>query len=186
MDTPRFSVRHRITSARIAAGAALICGAFLIAAPASAEVYKCTNADGKTGFSDAPCPKGQTGQVVEVKSNSIDTSEQREQSLKSENQALKEKLAAAERGGAPNAQPAAPAGPDASRIDSAACKTATRDYEITAGSIAQNKALIRARESAMYGACGMREPDRQTTQVKVDNGNSGKPRYVVPAASGAR
>jgi hypothetical protein len=186
MDIPRLSIRHRIISARIAGGATLLCGMFLIAAPVSAEIYKCTNADGKTSFSDAPCPKGQTGQVVEVKSNSIDTSEQREQSLKSENQALKEKLAAAERAGVPTAQPAAPAGPDASRIDSAACKTATRDYEIAAGSIANNKALIRARESAMYGSCGMREPDRQTTKVKVDNNGSGKPRYVVPPASGAR
>jgi hypothetical protein len=146
---------------------------------AQAEVYKCVNAAGAVEFSDAPCAKGQQGQVVEVKPNNLDTSEQREATLRSENQMLRDKLAASERAAA-DAKAQAPVDPQAYRMDSAACKTAKRDYEVTASSSAPNRAMLRARESAMYGACGMREPDRQTINVGNQGNGYRVPHYTAP------
>jgi len=38
--------------------------AALIAAPASAQVYKCVDASGKTVYSQSPCPAGQAAKVL--------------------------------------------------------------------------------------------------------------------------
>jgi hypothetical protein len=142
---------------------------------ATADVYKCMNHVGKTEFSDAPCSAGSAGKTIGVKPNVVDMSEQREQSLKAENQMLKDKLAANQ---ADSSNPRANNNSDSSRIDSAACRTAKHDYEITASSIEKNSAMLRVRESAMYGACGLREPDRTNINIKTEL--SGTPTYLVP------
>lgn len=41
----------------------LLIGA-LLAAPASAQVYKCVDASGKTVYSQSPCPAGQAAKVI--------------------------------------------------------------------------------------------------------------------------
>ena len=43
--------------------ALLITGA-LLAAPASAQVYKCVDASGKTVYSQSPCPAGQSSKTI--------------------------------------------------------------------------------------------------------------------------
>ena len=39
----------------------------LIACTASAQVYRCKDATGKTAFSDTPCITGQTGELIQEK-----------------------------------------------------------------------------------------------------------------------
>ena len=46
--------------------ALLLTGA-LLAAPASAQVYKCVDASGKTVYSQSPCPPGQSAKVLSRK-----------------------------------------------------------------------------------------------------------------------
>lgn len=149
---------------------------------AMAEVYRCTNAAGATEFSDAPCGKGSQGAKIDVRPNTLDTSGAREQNLKAENQRLQNALDAQQ--GSAKAGPAA----EAPRIDSFACKQARRDYEVAASSIDKAPALLRARQSAMYGACGMREPDQQTTNIRIQNGpnRSAGPRGALSPASAPR
>lgn len=142
---------------------------------ASADIYKCVNNVGKIEFSDAACLAGSAGKAIGVKPNVLDTSDQREQSLKAENKMLRDKLAANQ---ADSSIQRASNNSDSSRIDSAACRTAKHDYEITASSIDKNPAMLRARESAMYGACGLREPDR--THITVKNKVTAAPVYMGP------
>lgn len=155
---------------------------FLLVAGASqgAEVFKCTNASGKVEFTDAPCGTAQKSAVVDARPNSLDNSAVREQLLKIGNRALQDKLAATQ----PAAAVPLQAQTDPSRSDSPACRTAQRDAEIAATSIENNKQLIRARRSAMYVACGVREPDKQVTNINVDNrGDRANRPYVDPRAS---
>jgi hypothetical protein len=139
-------------------------GQLLLADPAkSTEVFKCTARSGQVEFTDAPCGTNRTTAVVDARPNSLDNSAVREQLLKIENRALQEKLAAAQAASASSATPATP--PAAGGI--AACRTAQRDLEFAATSVEKNRALIRARQSAMYAACGIREPDREVTNIHV-------------------
>lgn len=148
---------------------------------ASAEVYRCTNSAGKTEFSDAPCPRGSASKSLDIRPNVVDTSDFREQSLKAENQELRNQLATRQADAATaTANSGSTTPPDASRIDSAACRTAKHDLEITASSIVKNPAMFRAREAAMYGACGLREPDR--TNITIKNETPRDPVYLVPKA----
>ena len=153
-------------SARLVATTLPLSLLLALCTPASAEVYRCKNAAGATEFSDAPCPKGSQGGSVEVKPNVLDHSGAREQTLKAENQRLQEQLAA---------QPTGAAGTKTAAetpraVDSFACKQAQRDLEVAASSIAKVPATLRTRQTAMYAACGLREPDRPTTNIRINNG----------------
>jgi len=141
-----------------------------------AEVYKCTNAAGRIEFTDAPCGTARTSAVVDARPNSLDNSAVREQLLKIENRSLQEKLAERQAVPATGLQEQA----DASRADSSACRSAKRDVEVAATSIENKRALIRARQTAMYSACGLREPDKQVTNVNV-GGSRGDRRNAAPA-----
>jgi hypothetical protein len=136
---------------------------------AAQHVYKCQNAAGKIEFSDAPCQADRRGERVQLRENSLDSSGSREYMLRKENEQLKEQLK--------NQQHAVPpyggmapqrTQPDlqAERIDALACEKAKRDYEVTASSSANSRAIVEAKRSMMYGACGMREPDRSTITIE--------------------
>ena len=150
---------------------------FAVSGVHAADVFKCTNPSGKVEFTDAPCGTTQRSTVVDARPNSLDNSAVREQLLKIENRSLQDKLAAA--------QPVPPTSlqgqPDFARSDTPACRSAKRDVEAAATSVENNKALIRARQSAMYVACGVREPDQQITNVNV--GDRADRRHVDPRAS---
>ncbi len=104
----------------------------------------------------------------------------REQLLKIENRSLQDKLAATQPAPATSLQGQT----DFARSDTSACRSARRDVEVAATSVENNKALIRTRQSAMYVACGVREPDKQITNVHVGNrGERGEPPYVDPRTS---
>lgn len=131
-----------------------------------ARVYRCEEASGSVRFSDVPCASGEAGAEYEVKPNTVDSSGSREQVLKRQVQSLQEQLDQQQ------AAPPAAAGrsqPDlqAERIDNAACEQAARAYESEAGSMFGDKASVEAKRVAMYGACGMREPDK--VEINVNN-----------------
>jgi hypothetical protein len=133
----------------------------LVPVVASAQFYKCTNSNGKIEFSDKPCAAETRKEHIAPRANTIDTSGFREQMMRQEISELRERAERAERQAAAQASGTGRSGADlqAERIDSRACEVAKRDYEMAAGSISQNGRVIAARRSAMYGACGMREPD---------------------------
>ena len=138
---------------------------------ADAQIFKCQNAMGKIEFSDAPCNSAHTTSKIRAQPNSLDSSGSRELSLRLENEKLREQLSQQ-----PNklANGVAPqrTQPDlqSERIDTIACERAKRDYEITASasSYSDKPAIVEAKRSMMYGACGMREPNKDTTNINVD------------------
>lgn len=134
---------------------------------AQAEVYKCATDSGKIEFSDSPCANSAKGGKIVVKSNSLDASAAREQTLREQNQQLQEKLNSSS---ASSQQPNRTT--DSSLMDSYACKKAKRDYEVTASSIDKDPAMLQMRSSAMYAACGIREPDRNITNIKIENNST--------------
>lgn len=164
-------------AARVATALAALC----LAQALQAQVYRCVNAAGKVEYADAPCEKGARATVVDVRPNVIESTGLREQALRLENERLKEQirnpvLAAS----APVATGAAETAP---RVDPIACRQARRDYEVTASSSSNTKELIRAKESAMYSECGLKEPERPTIEVNVRREEP--PRYLIiqPPAS---
>lgn len=54
---------------------------WLFAAPASAQIHRCTDVSGKVRFSDRPCAGNEAGRVVEVFDNRIEAQSLREQML---------------------------------------------------------------------------------------------------------
>lgn len=139
---------------------------------ASAQIYRCVDpADGHTSFTDQPCALGHTGTAIPVpEPNIVDTSGSREQILLREMEAMRERLRAAE---AAQSQGSV-ADHQAERIDSFSCAQAQRAYEMAAGALKENDAAIEAKRAAMYGACGLREPDR----VEVIQQEVIVPRYI--------
>ncbi|WP_420094145.1 hypothetical protein [Parazoarcus communis] len=112
---------------------------------------------GKIVFSDVPCHGKTSGRPVDASPNTIDASGSREQALRREVQELRERMNKYESASQASRSPSDQQSP---RIDSRACEQARRSYDIEAGSLMQNRAAIEAKRSAMYGACGMREPTR--------------------------
>lgn len=132
----------------------------------SQEVYRCKAPDGRILFSDSPCSSASKVERLVVIPNSLDHAGAREQQLLIENQRLKEQLRVQQQSQSVPSQPvAAPSGPE--RIDSFECRKARRDYEVTANSSSNGKRVIEAKRAAMYGICGMREPDR--TDIRIRN-----------------
>ena len=157
--------------------AALVSAGGLLSNAQAAEVYKCTNAFGRVEFTDAPCGTERKSSVVDARPNSLDNSAVREQLLKIENRSSQDKLAATQPTPATSMQGQS----DSTRADSAGCRSAKRDAEIAATAVENNRDLIRSRRSAMYIACGVREPDKQAANINF--GNRGDRPYVDPRTS---
>lgn len=140
----------------------VICAAVgLTALSASLEAqtyFKCIEPSGKINFSDRPC--NTIGQVTEhqQRTNSLDTSANREAMLRQENQALRERMSGLENGQTQQPTGAQPSNPGAQVQNKMECERATGDYQSAAGSIKPNSAQIEARRSAMFIACGQAEP----------------------------
>lgn len=136
---------------------------------AQQQVYKCKNTKGKIEFSDSPCQGASVSERIQIQSNSVDYSGSREYQLRRENKQLKEQLHEQQRSSVFDGRAPQRTQPDlqAERIDSFACEKAKRDYEVTASSRANDSALVESRRSIMYGACGMREPDKNTINVET-------------------
>lgn len=147
------------------------CLVLLTCTVAAQQVYRCKNASGSLEFSDAPCSSGRTGDKISVQPNTLDSSATREHLLRQENERLKEQLRLQEssmRQSAPVTAPQRSQGDlQAERIDTIECTRARRDYEVTASSSGNSRAIVEAKKSAMYGVCGMREPNQ--TNVNVNN-----------------
>lgn len=148
---------------------ALPAAALLVAlcwsAPCAAQIYKCVDpASGHTSFTDQPCAPGHTAAEMALpEPNTVDSSGAREQILMREMEALRERLRAVEEARIQRSD----ADLQAERVNSFACSQAQRAYELEAGALKQNEAAIEAKRAAMYGACGLREPDRIEIEQKV-------------------
>lgn len=149
-----------------------LCAALLLASlSAHAQVYKCReDGTGKVTYSDAPCHGRHSGQYLDLKDNTLDTSGSREQAMRSQMRDMQGQIDRLERRGTPQ-QPVGRTQADlqAERADSTACERARRSLEIEAGSMTRNKATVESKEAAMRSACGLREPDR----VEINN------RYII-------
>lgn len=145
-----------------------------------AQVYRCVNAAGKVEYQDLPCDKGGRGTVVDVRPNVIDSTGIREQALRLENERLKEQLKnlPAVAAVTPVAPGSVGTGEAAPKVDPVACRQARRDYEVTASSSANTKEIVRAKESAMYAECGIKDPQRQTVEVTIQRDEP--THYLVP------
>lgn len=135
--------------------------AALWALPSQAQqVYRCEQADGRVAYSDAPCPRSSRQAQVDVAPNTVDTSADREQMLRQENERLREQLrreqAAASRPPPVVVQNATPA----DRVNTPECRKAQEAYETAASAMTNTEAFIEAKRSAMFATCGLTEPDR--------------------------
>lgn len=128
--------------------------------PASAQsVYRCTSATGQVLFSDEPCPQGsQSSRISVAPGNTVDNTALRESMREQRDNPPPEPPRVMTRSDA-----ALP--PGDARAASFECRQAQRDYEITAGSAANQPALIEAKRSIMFATCGLREPDRVEAPV---------------------
>ena len=133
------------------------------------QLYKCQSANGKIEFTDAPCNASHSSHKFQARTNSLDTSANRELILRLENEQLKQQLEDQKRSNATaqSAPQRTQSDLHAERIDAFACEKSKRDYEITANSRSNSEAIIEAKRSMMYGTCGMREPDRKSTTVNT-------------------
>lgn len=122
-------------------------------------VYRCQSPSGQVLFSDEPCPAGSRVERVNVQPNSIDASADRARTFSS----APPPPAAASPRETVRSDAADAAASD--RSQSFACRQAQRDYEVTASSTGNPPALIEAKRSAMFAACGLREPDRAPTEM---------------------
>lgn len=160
----------------------------LVLLTGQARVYRCVDpATDAIRFSDIACQAQEQGTESIVRPNSINTQGAREQALRYEIRQLKDQLQEQERRN-DSAQPVrGMTQPDlqAERIDARACEQARRSYEVESGSISRNQARLNMKREAMYGACGMREPDRTEINIKNnhydDNGrrNVGGPSIIT-------
>ena len=135
---------------------------------AGAQIFRCQNAMGKIEFSDAPCSSAHTKSEIRARPNTLDSSGSRELLLRQENEKLREQLTQQQNTISRSTAPQRTQ-PDlqSERIDTIACERAKRDYEITANasSNSDKPAIVEAKRSMMYGTCGMREPNKNTTNV---------------------
>lgn len=154
--------------------ALLLAALLATAGPASAQVYKCTNAAGKVEFSDAPCTNASRAEVMAPRDNTLDTSKARESAMRERMNELQQRMEEMERRQQSESAQRGRTDADvlAERIDSEACERAKRSLDLEASSLKKNKDAIAAKRSAMYGACGMKEPD-------VTNINEGERRRPV-------
>jgi hypothetical protein len=145
----------------------LIVLAALLASPAAeAQIYKCMDPTTKRiNFTDRPCAEGEKAEQIEVLPNTVDTSGSREQVLLHEMATLQARLRQAEQAAA--TPPRSGAELQAERVDSHACAQARRAYELEAGAFKNNPDAIDAKRAAMYGLCGLREPDRVDIRQEV-------------------
>lgn len=139
----------------------LLLAATLWWAPAQAQqVYRCEQPDGRVAYSDAPCPRSARQAQVDVAPNTVDTSADREQMLKQENERLRDQLRR-EQAAASRPQPVVvQSGPPADRVNTPECRKAQEAYETSASAMTNTEAFIEAKRSAMFAACGLAEPDR--------------------------
>ncbi|AYH45890.1 DUF4124 domain-containing protein [Azoarcus sp. DN11] len=160
-----------------------------LVAGAHAQVYRCVeDGTGRITFSDMPCHGKATGREIDVTPNTLDASAGREQALRSEVQELREKLREQQQTSQTDVTGRTQADLQATRFDSKACEDARWYYESETRTNPNNEAAIDAKRSAMFGACGMKEPDRVEVRrnVVVRQELAPVPRSMAPAGLDTR
>jgi hypothetical protein len=124
------------------------------ASHAVGQVHKCVTPSGKIEFTNKPCASDSKAERVQAQPNTLDTSNERYQSLKAENQRLRQELGSQQR----QQQPQRPI----SLGSSYACDIAKQNYATTVNSRYKGRRDSggEAERITMYKECGLREPDR--------------------------
>lgn len=148
---------------------ACVCAALGMGTHAIAQhATKCTSVSGKVQYTDAPCAKSESASKVSIRPNALGTVDPRPNLLSHDAAPVEGQRRIAHQDAVlpPSVAQATVADePSLARVDSLACQRAKRDYEVTASSSANTRAIIDAKRSMMYGACGQREPDVNQTIV---------------------
>ena len=144
-----------------------VCAALGMGTHATAQqVYKCLSVSGKVRYADEPCAKSDHASKVSIQPNVLGTVDPRDTLLRREAKRLAAQDRIAEQSAPLPVAVAAPIAASASaNFDGVACQRARRDYEVTASSSANTRAIVEAKRSMMYGACGQREPDVHRTVI---------------------
>ncbi|MEB0138502.1 MULTISPECIES: DUF4124 domain-containing protein [unclassified Undibacterium] len=153
--------RKRLLNQKITADkGSLLLGAVLSLTlmSAQAQVFRCQNAAGEVVFSDQTCPGDSQGRRFKVQANGGRAG--REIAAPLQVEPLPPAAAASE---SPQNEP------HPLQVDAMACEHAQRNYDVSAASSNPNLFKLKALASAMYAACGLREPDISTTTIHIDN-----------------
>lgn len=149
-----------------------------IACSASAQVYRCTTPTGKVEYSGAPCDShSRDARVVVAPLSEADRLRQENETLRRQLQQQEQQntvqqplpvrraIAQPEQATPTPAVGRTQADIQADRADSRECARAKREYEVALSSISERNTSAAA-EVAMYSACGMRNPDRTTINIR--------------------
>lgn len=134
-------------------------GLSLFATAADAQIYRCTE-NGKVMYTQTPC--SDAAERIDLGPNAEVAVGAREAALLREIEQLREDVRrlqqAQQNAAAPQQFGRSEADLRAEQASSYACSQATRSYELSANSVRRND--VDQKRTAMYAACGMREPDR--------------------------
>lgn len=135
--------------------APFIAAILLSAGAAHGQVFKCTEANGKVTFSDSPCAGGK---ALDIRPNTIDSRESREQVLQKELREMRTEMDRMRQAPAPSQQYGRTESDlQAELSGTRECADARRSYEMEERSV--KPTAVASKRRAMYAACGMREPD---------------------------
>lgn len=142
------------------------------AAPAAAQVNRCTDAAGKTLYSDAPCVAGQSGALVEGRKSREEILEERLQAAQANERKYRQQAAerAQQQSTAASTPAAAPSAP-ADKSASYECRQAQQDHEtvssIRSGSDDERRNRINASAIKLNLACDLKTEMIQPPPVFV-------------------
>lgn len=127
-----------------------IAAALVLSSPAAAQVYKCTDKNGKTIFSDTACAKSSTGKQLNLGSvNTADMSHERNRAERDKAQERIDDILVAER----RAQDEADDRSKAQHAANEKCTAAEGEYQAAKARRAAPEAMQR-QKAALRAACG--------------------------------
>lgn len=127
-----------------------------------AQVHRCTDATGKTLYSDLPCVAGQAGQLVERQKSAADIAQERAQANEATDRKYRSQAAERAQADALPSRDAAPTVVRSSNATSAACRDAQKELEFVSSirTISQDEKRMRANAAItnVNAACGTSTP----------------------------
>ena len=144
-----------------------------------AEVYKCKDSHNKTIYSDKPCSEGVSSKL-DINTNPSPSSQpvQKPPTIRQLDAPVTSAIAKGDFSYAESLNKTVigrtEADLSAEKGNSFDCKQAKRSYELDASDRYATEAKVKARESMMLQACGMKEPTEINNNTEVNVNNSRK------------
>ncbi|MET4580290.1 DUF4124 domain-containing protein [Ottowia thiooxydans] len=140
----------------------------LASSTSHAQVHRCKGADGKTVYSDAPCASSNSGGVVRLHDNVIETQMDRE---RNERYLLEHRRQSTETGSPAVTAPAARVGNSSAAANSPECRLAIRNANTQSGSATPTKIDNDRAEASRV--CGYNPwPGKSASEVDAENRRS--------------